>query len=165
MNCCDEYGNCRQGRDCPIRTDTHVWYSNPQWEVDEDGDEFAVSFHTNEVMRLGSDGSLHIGKPKPYMFKTREWAQLCADRLNSLDRAFDTTPSSLVFYGGNLGIGTTSPQYRFHVSSGPTPIVTIDQNHTLTYVNVPYIVKVWLRSTALWRGLKRLWYGERNEQR
>lgn len=19
MNCCDEYGNCRQGRDCPIR--------------------------------------------------------------------------------------------------------------------------------------------------
>jgi hypothetical protein len=21
MNCCDEYGNCRQGRDCPIRRD------------------------------------------------------------------------------------------------------------------------------------------------
>ena len=20
MNCCDEYGNCRQGRDCPVRT-------------------------------------------------------------------------------------------------------------------------------------------------
>lgn len=20
MNCCDEYGNCRQGRDCPART-------------------------------------------------------------------------------------------------------------------------------------------------
>jgi hypothetical protein len=20
MNCCDEFGNCRQGRDCPIRT-------------------------------------------------------------------------------------------------------------------------------------------------
>ena len=20
MNCCDEYGNCNQGRDCPIRT-------------------------------------------------------------------------------------------------------------------------------------------------
>lgn len=19
MNCCDEYGNCRQGRDCPMR--------------------------------------------------------------------------------------------------------------------------------------------------
>lgn len=21
MNCCDEYGNCRQGRDCPARAD------------------------------------------------------------------------------------------------------------------------------------------------
>lgn len=20
MNCCDEYGECRQGRDCPVRT-------------------------------------------------------------------------------------------------------------------------------------------------
>ena len=20
MNCCDDYGNCRQGRDCPVRT-------------------------------------------------------------------------------------------------------------------------------------------------
>ena len=23
MNCCDEYGNCRQGRDCPVRI-THA---------------------------------------------------------------------------------------------------------------------------------------------
>ena len=22
MNCCDEYGNCRQGRDCPVRRGT-----------------------------------------------------------------------------------------------------------------------------------------------
>jgi hypothetical protein len=22
MNCCDEYGNCRQGRDCPVRRAT-----------------------------------------------------------------------------------------------------------------------------------------------
>jgi hypothetical protein len=21
MNCCDEYGNCRQGRDCPVRNE------------------------------------------------------------------------------------------------------------------------------------------------
>ena len=30
MNCCDEYGNCRQGRDCPVRratpTDTRSKY-------------------------------------------------------------------------------------------------------------------------------------------
>ena len=22
MNCCDEYGNCRQGRDCPVRVES-----------------------------------------------------------------------------------------------------------------------------------------------
>ena len=27
MNCCDEYGNCRQGRDCPSRTGRRVEYS------------------------------------------------------------------------------------------------------------------------------------------
>ena len=21
MNCCDDFGNCRQGRDCPVRAD------------------------------------------------------------------------------------------------------------------------------------------------
>jgi hypothetical protein len=25
MNCCDDYGNCRQGRDCPIRTKPYVY--------------------------------------------------------------------------------------------------------------------------------------------
>lgn len=28
MNCCDDYGNCRQGRDCPVRTTKY--YSNRQ---------------------------------------------------------------------------------------------------------------------------------------
>ena len=23
MNCCDDYGNCRQGRDCPIRKEKY----------------------------------------------------------------------------------------------------------------------------------------------
>jgi hypothetical protein len=27
MNCCDEYGDCRQGRDCPARTGRRVEYS------------------------------------------------------------------------------------------------------------------------------------------
>lgn len=155
-------------------TDTHTWWMpgtinsdgtwvfERGWMVEDEGDHFEVYYATHEAMRLGADGSLHIGKPAPYIFKTREWAQLCADRLNSLDRAFDRPPANTVLYSsGNVGVGTTSPQYKFHISSGPTPIVTMDQNHTLTYVNVPYIVKVWLRSTAVWRGLKRLWYGER----
>lgn len=132
------------------------------WMVEDEGDHFEVYYATSEAMRLGADGNLYVGRPAPYIFKTREWAQMCADRLNSLDRAFGRSPANVVLYStGSIGIGTTSPQYKLYVSGGPTPIVTMDQNHTLTYVNVPYIVKVWLRSTALWRGLKQLWYGER----
>lgn len=32
MNCCDEYGNCRQGRDCPIRKHRFVEY-NTGWHM------------------------------------------------------------------------------------------------------------------------------------
>lgn len=30
MNCCDEFGNCRQGRDCPVRAvKTPPWRQHP----------------------------------------------------------------------------------------------------------------------------------------
>lgn len=36
MNCCDEYGNCNQGRDCPVRAarDSGVCSPEPQTETD-----------------------------------------------------------------------------------------------------------------------------------
>ena len=34
MNCCDEYGNCTQGRDCPIRK-TRALDRNLFWDVME----------------------------------------------------------------------------------------------------------------------------------
>lgn len=36
MNCCDEYGNCNQGRDCPVRAarDSGVCSQEPQIETD-----------------------------------------------------------------------------------------------------------------------------------
>ena len=34
MNCCDEYGNCTQGRDCPIRK-TRELDRNLFWDVME----------------------------------------------------------------------------------------------------------------------------------
>jgi hypothetical protein len=24
MNCCDDYGNCTQGKDCPVRTEVYI---------------------------------------------------------------------------------------------------------------------------------------------
>jgi len=34
MNCCDEYGNCRQGRDCPIRKNRE--HGNPLHSADKE---------------------------------------------------------------------------------------------------------------------------------
>lgn len=35
MNCCDEYGNCRQGRDCPIRKNREIKHplQPADWQV------------------------------------------------------------------------------------------------------------------------------------
>jgi len=35
MNCCDEYGNCNQGRDCPIRKNRESQYplQPADWQV------------------------------------------------------------------------------------------------------------------------------------
>ena len=142
-----------------------AWVFERGWMVEDEGDHFEVYYATSEAMRLGADGSLYVGRPAPYIFKTLEWAQLCADRLNSLDAAFGRTPANTVLYSScNFGIGTTSPSYKLEMRGiNFEPIFTIDNNYRLTYVNVPFVVKLWLRSTLVWRGLKRLWYGERYE--
>jgi len=35
MNCCDDYGNCRQGRDCPVRKEQALRDVNLFWDVME----------------------------------------------------------------------------------------------------------------------------------
>ena len=50
MNCCDDYGDCQQGRDCPVRNATTRTYPrtlseafprNPEWrEHDSHGDDW-----------------------------------------------------------------------------------------------------------------------------
>jgi len=35
MNCCDDYGNCRQGRDCPIRITRALKERDLFWDVIE----------------------------------------------------------------------------------------------------------------------------------
>lgn len=43
MNCCDSYGNCTQGRDCPVRIERALKKSNLFWDVVELLTAFAVS--------------------------------------------------------------------------------------------------------------------------
>jgi hypothetical protein len=35
MNCCDEYGQCNQGRDCPIRMERTLQEPSLFWDVME----------------------------------------------------------------------------------------------------------------------------------
>ena len=35
MNCCDDYGNCNQGRNCPIRNEQHLPERNIAYDVIE----------------------------------------------------------------------------------------------------------------------------------
>jgi hypothetical protein len=50
MNCCDDNGNCRQGRDCPVRTRRvragqpapPIFLDPEHFEVEERSDSFAA---------------------------------------------------------------------------------------------------------------------------
>lgn len=154
---------------------THRWF-NPEgpivfhtfnwsqgWMVEDEGDHFEVYYHTGEAMRLSADGVLSFGRPEGYIFQTREWAELCAKRLNSLDTAFGRGPATMrLSTTGNLGIGTTSPAFKLDVR-GPKfePLVSISDGGRVTHVNMPALVGIWWRNTKAHRALVRLWWGER----
>lgn len=143
-------------------SDPYSW--TPEgWTVEEDDGRFEVYYHTHERMRIGADGSFGIGGAEGYWFTTRKWAELCAERLNSLDRAFGRGPSIMSFTTtGSLCIGTTSPAMKLEVR-GPTfePLVTIDQGGHVTQVNMPALTGIWWRGTKAYRAWRVLMWGEK----
>jgi len=150
--------------------DTIVWSTHgdpyswtPEgWRVEEDDGRFEVYYHTNEAMRLGADGSLSIGQPEGYWFTTREWADLCVERLKSLDRAFGRGLAMFTLStSGNLAIGSTSPAMKLEVR-GPKfePLVTIGHGGHVTQVNMPALTGIWWRGTKLYRAWRVLMWGE-----
>lgn len=156
----------------PIIFSTNGWQPEG-WAVEEEDDHFEVYYHTNEVMRLSTDGMLSFSSRKGYVFQTREWAELCAKQLNRLDDAFGRGPSTLRLTSGNLGIGTLSPSrwldaeksaiFRLHSPTPPKPVLTIGRDGTVRHFDLPYFVKVWLRGTWVYAAWKRLMWGERGK--
>lgn len=148
---------------------THMWFSNSStpysWSqgwISEQVDDHWEVYHTpREAMRLSADGMLSIGGADGYIFQTREWAQLCADRLNSLDTAFGRGPATMLIYGG-LGIGTSSPAFKLEVR-GPKfePLVQISNGGQVTHVNMPALAGIWWRGTTAYRVWRKLMWGQK----
>ena len=117
-------------------------------------------------MRLGADGTLYVGQPEPYLFSTREWAQLCVKRLKSLDAAFGRVPVYMALSTtGNFGIGVKSPALKFKTefrTMGET-LVAMDQNNVITQLNIPAMIGIWWRGTNAHRLLHALMWGERGK--
>lgn len=147
----------------PGRVEGGSWVWEEGWKVEEDDGRFEVYYHTHERMRFGADGSLSFGPPAGYWFNTREWAELCAERLNSLDRAFGRVPTSLTLAAsGNFGIGTMSPQYKFQViGEQAKPIVSVGPGGAVEQIDVPQIIAIWWRGTTAYRVWRKLMWGEK----
>lgn len=164
----------------------HTWFQDPNpdghrtpivfhtnalqqgWIVEDEGDHFEVYYTPTERMRIGSDGSLSFGGPKPYVFKTREWAEFCAERLNSLDSAFGRGQwANVLDTSGNFYIGVTpanwsgGPTFQIRPPSQPKPVLTIDQEGRVTEFDLPYFLMGWLRITKAYRVWNKLMWGER----
>ena len=68
------------------------WYPPMwSWEVNKRKGKYYCDQISNERMRLGADGSLSFGVPAPmksYEFLTREWAKVCKNRMEEMDKDF-----------------------------------------------------------------------------
>lgn len=151
----------QQLHDQPIVWSVGNWQAEG-WTVEEDDGRFEVYYKTNEVMRLGADGSLFFGG-QSYWFTTREWAELCVERLKSLDRAFGRGPEFTLYTSGNfgIGIGTLLPFNKLEVR-GPKlePLVTISQGGHVTQLNLPALFMIWWRNTRVYAAWRVLLWGE-----
>jgi hypothetical protein len=147
--------------DEPIIFHTNSWQQG--WIAEEVDDHWEVYYTPTERMRIGADGSLSLGGKSEYIFQTREWAEMCARHLNSLDTAFGRGPATMrLSTTGSLGIGTFSPAYKLEVR-GPKfePLVTISDGGQVTQVNIPALTGIWWRGTTAYRAWRKLMWGEK----
>lgn len=160
---------------------SHNWYFSDQqdensfvistwaqegWRVEEDGGRFEVYYHTNERMRIGADGSLHFGPPAGYWFNTREWAELCAERLNSLDRAFYRGPAFTLDTSGDFRLGVTPANWdgraMFQIKANAShTLLEINSGGQVTKFDAPAFFMAWWRGTTAYRAWRVLMWGEK----
>lgn len=155
-------------------SETITWSSNfdpdtwtPEgWRVEEVGGRFEVYYHTNERMRFGADGSLSFGRPEVYWFNTREWAELCAKRLKSLDRAFGRGPDFKLDISGDFRLGVTPANWdgraMFQIKANAShTLLEINPGGQVTKFDAPAFFMAWWRGTTAYRAWRVLMWGEK----
>lgn len=148
--------------DAPIVFHTNSWQQG--WLAERVDDHWEVYYTPTERMRIGADGSLQFGGQPEYIFQTQEWAQLCADRLNSLDAAFGRGPNCMfIDTSGSLLIGATSPKLKLTTvfRTSDKTLFVMDEKGAIIVFDIPQMILLWWKTTAVYKALKRLWYGER----
>ena len=150
----------------PVVLSVGAW-KGEGWRVEEDGGRFEVYYHTNERMRFGADGSLSFGRPEGYWFNTREWAELCKRRMESLDRAFGRyAPGLTLDTSGDFRLGVT-PANRdgravFQIKANAShTLLEIDKHGQVTKFDLPAFFMAWWRGMTVYRAWRVLMWGEK----
>jgi hypothetical protein len=118
---------------------------------------------TTERMRLGAGGSFGIGNNTPtiherYCFQTAGVAQIFAGILN---RDLDKQVQHITLTDGcGIIIGQSN---QFEMRSAGREVMRMDKDGVIVKLDMPYLVWCWLRTTAVARFLRTLWYGSRAE--
>ncbi len=103
-----------------------------------------------------------------YPFQTEEWARLCQKAMDRHDeflerRKWGFSMGTLIMgYQGQLTGSTSLILSHFQLEN--KPIVVWDHNRQVVKLDVPEIIRIWIRTTLLAKAWKRLMWGTKGKQ-
>lgn len=140
--------------------DSTNWTVSAPWSHKQQDDKWIVGKWQTERTKIHANGDVSLGKHEElvselYQFQT-EWAaashaRFC-NRIEFRPQRFGT--SRLVGWSGGTETG-------FSVAN--REVLRVSQGGEIEKFDLPYLVWVWLRTSALGRGFKAFWYGRGND--
>lgn len=96
-----------------------------------------------------------------YRFLTEEAARLCANIFNRDLVRYEQPRLSLIVDGSGTITGMNISACSRYFGSEGRVYLSVSQGGAIEKIDVPYFVWMWLRTTAVGRITKALWYGRR----
>ena len=104
-----------------------------------------------------------------YPFQTEEWARLCQKSMDSHDEFLERRK----WWG--VGMGTLITGYQntltgstslilSHFQLENKPIIVWDHNRQVVKLDVPEIIRIWIKTTLLAKAWKRLMWGTKGKE-